>query len=178
MKNLFKKIIYFIFQKRIAELKAQKIADNIQIKTVKKVPNNKYQATLEPLKIYSEKKPEIINFISDTDYQVLLNFYTAHLYGSKTDLNKILSPCPYKKYDWNVLLQIVWTYQNSCKTLEEMKKAGIKKVEIDCKECEGCKKYLNKKIPIDEAPEIPNKNCPFEARVCLFAHYSPVVEFK
>ena len=42
--------------------------------------------------------------------------------------------------------------------------------------CECCKKYANKKIPIEKIKELPIKECPLNARLCI-ARYRVIIEF-
>ena len=60
-------------------------------------------------------------------------------------------------------------------TLENMKKTGIKKVELICaNKCPCCKKLLNKKISIENAVELPMEGCEL---VKCYGRYCAVVEF-
>lgn len=138
---------------------------------------HEYYEKAEPLKIYNYNKPQIINFVSDSDYQELLKLYTFNMYGSKTNFITLMGVYPYEKYDWETLLRIVWVYQNYCKNLQQMRNAGIKKVELICADdCKCCKSLKNKKIPIDEIKELPMKECPFEENICR-ARYCAVADF-
>ena len=103
--NFLKKIICFIFRKRISELKAKQIADSYTIKTV-----------------------------------------TSGSHG------------PGKQ-----------------STLQSIKELGIKKVELICPHnCECCKNLFNKKLSIDEVPQLPREECQLER---CFGRYCAVVEF-
>jgi len=175
--------IFDFWKKKLVEKKAEKIAENAinSIKIVgKKAENKKTSVTLEPLEIYSYDKPQIMDFVTDQHYRMLLqSCYSAHLYGSrkKIDLTTIMGVYPYEKYDWETLLRIVWIYQNYCKNLQQMENAGIKKVELICADdCECCKSLKNKKIPIGEIKELPMKECPFEENICR-ARYCAVADF-
>lgn len=131
--------------------------------------------------IYSSKKPDIISFISDEDYKLVLELYKNNNYGKNyKELEKIINKSyPYNKYEWTVLLQIVWSNQNYYKHLQEFQKTGIKKVKLSCDcGCECCKDFANKEIDIKDIKELPMKECLFEIRVCQMARYMPVVEFE
>ena len=87
-------------------------------------------------------------------------------------------PYPYNKYDWNTLMEIIWTNQYYNKHLQGFKKSGIKKVKLICIcNCECCKNLLNKEIPIQQIKELPMKECDFECRICIGARYLPVIDF-
>lgn len=59
--------------------------------------------------------------------------------------------------------------------LKDMKEIGIKKVELVCsQDCECCKEYKNKQIPIEVAPELPMQNCPLWR---CFGRWCAIVEF-
>lgn len=60
--NIFKKLICFIFRKRMAELKAKKIADSYEIKTVTSGggPGPGVKSTLENMKETGIKKVELV----------------------------------------------------------------------------------------------------------------------
>lgn len=179
---MIKKWIDFLI-KEFFELAVKiKLKDfNAKIRTVRKMPDGKHVVSLEPLPIYSKNKPEIIDFVSDSDYRVLLNFYGMHFYGSKKKehkLNNILHPYPYTKYDWDILLQIIWKNQNFHKKIQEFKKADIKKLEINCYEnCKCCENLKNKNIEIKNIPEFPRKECPLEDNICKGVSFTPIIDF-
>lgn len=115
--NLLKRIIRFIFKKRIAELEAKQQADKMigSMRIVTSESSNKKGGT------------------------------------------------------------IISSSVNKKEHLEQMKNIGIKKVELICiDKCECCKNMFNKKIPINEAVELPRKDCPLE--ICR-GRYAAVVEF-
>ena len=130
--------------------------------------------------IYNNKKPEILNFVSDDDFKTILNLYKNDYYGKnfqEIELT-IKKPYLYSKYEWSVLLQIIWTNQNYFKHLQEFQKIGIKKVKLICScSCECCKNLLNKEIDIEYIKELPIKQCELNARLCLNAKYNPVIGF-
>lgn len=158
--------------------KASEYANNMidSVRTVTSESGQKtVQVTLKPLEIYTEKKPDIIEFISDKDFKQLLKLYEGNFYGHKVDFDNLLGPYPYEKYDWATLLQIIWVNQNYYKHLKEFQKSNIKKVELICAhKCPCCKKLLNKKIPIEKAVELPMEGCEL---VRCYGRYCAVVEF-
>lgn len=138
--------------------------------------DKKVSAILESNQIYSDKKPAIIDFIDYQDYRLLLNFYSIY---QRNNIDKLMKkPYPYNKYDWNTLMQIIWTNQYFYKHLQEFQKIGIKKVQLCCNfHCECCKDILNKEIQIDQVKELPMKECEFNVRICQTAFYKPVIVF-
>lgn len=101
------------------------------------------------------------------------------MYGTKTDLSVIMGDYPYFKYDWDILLQIVWTFQNFNKKLKEFKNAEVKNVELICfEDCSCCLNLKNNKISINNIPELPMPSCPLNNRLCLSARYNPIIELK
>lgn len=117
IKMCFKKIIMFVFRKKIAKLKAKQMEKNM----------------IDSMRIVTSE-------------------------SSNKEGGTIISSSVNKK-----------------EHLEQMKNIGIKKVELICiDKCECCKNMFNKKIPIDEAVELPRKDCPLE--LCR-GKYAAVVEF-
>lgn len=141
----------------------------------KKIKNG---AVMPKLEIYSYKKPSIINFVNDDDYNLLLEQYLNNVYSKKIDLNLSFTPYPYNQYNWNTLLQIIWIYQNYCKNIKQLKELGIKKVKLSCTgNCICCKSILNKEININKIVELPRTDCSLDTRICIGAIYTAVFNY-
>lgn len=168
--------LFDFFKRKAAEKKAQQIAKSVKIEIVCSYSNKKDVKVIN--EIYSTKKPDIIDFVSDDDYNRLLDLYRHNYLGAKVDIRGMLPPYPYDKYDWNVLLQIVWKFQFSSRDLQSYKKNGIKKAKIVCiDDCECCKDLKNKIISVSNLKELPIKECPLDCRVCSGAVYQAVFDF-
>lgn len=129
---------------------------------------------LEPLTIYSYKKPEIINFINDKDYKVLLDLYSNHFYGSKYNFNTILGVYHYNVFDWNTLLEIIYFNQSYWKRKKELLTLDIKKCEVTCSWGKSCTLSTREWLT-SEVPELPIV-CPLNKSICR-ACLVPVIEF-
>mgnify|MGYP003293227869 CR=1 FL=1 len=133
--SLYKGFNMFIFLKKLIQNTVQENfvknyiekKYNVKVEKIKKQKGKTY-AVLENNVIYSNKIPDIIEFVSDNDYRQLLMFYGAY---QRENIDKMMNkPYPYNKYDWNTLMEIIWVNQYYNKHLQEFKRAGIKKAKL------------------------------------------------
>lgn len=116
--------------------------------------------------IKKQKRPEILAFLNEEDYNYVIFLYVLTNKIKSYKLKEYFTkPYNYTKGEWAYCVDCLQQYENFISytkfDIEQMKNSGIKKVELICHEnCICCKKILDKPISINKIKEIPIKDCP------------------
>lgn len=116
--------------------------------------------------IKEQKKPDILAFLNDEDYNYVIFLYVLTKKIKSYKLKEYFKrPYNYTKGEWAYCVDCLQRYENFISytkfDIEQMKNSGIKKVKLICHEnCTCCKNLLDKPISINKIKEIPIRDCP------------------